>query len=100
MTSGERGVGFDMLAWGRLVVLRRQVVFVAFASQCSLTSASEVQILHDERTSIPDDAILIVGFRGLRDEQREAQFAPIAAFVLLTCASSDCWSWSQLHGLP
>ena len=36
VTSGERGVGFDMLAWGRLVVLRRQVVFVALASQCSI----------------------------------------------------------------
>ena len=93
------------------MVLRRQVVFVAFpcrqlihtqlrASQCSLTSASEVQILHAERTSIPVDAIFIVGFGGLRDEQREAQLAPIAAFVLLTCASSDCSSWSRLHGLP
>ena len=55
-----------------------------------LTSASEVQILHAERTSIP----------GLRDEQREAQLAQIAAFVLLTCASFDFSSWSQLHGLP
>ena len=49
-----------------------------------LTAASEVQILHAERTSIPVDAVLIVGFGGLRDEQREAQLAPIAAFVLLT----------------
>ena len=39
VTSGERGVGFDMLAWGRLVVLRRQVVFVALASQCSIDSS-------------------------------------------------------------
>ena len=55
-----------------------------------LTAASEVQILHAERTSIP----------GLRVEQSEAQLAQKAAFVLLTCASSDCSSWSQLHGLP
>ena len=51
-----------------------------------LTSASEVQIFYAESTSIP----------GLRDEQ----LTQIAAFVLLTCASSHCSSWSQLHGLP
>ena len=39
VTSGERGVGFEMLAWGRLVVLRWQVVFVALASQCSIDSS-------------------------------------------------------------
>ena len=85
-----------MLAWGRLVVLHRQVVLVSFSSQCSWTSASEVQILHAERTSIPVDAFffLIVGFGGLRDEQREGQLAQIATFVLLTCASSYCSSWS------
>ena len=66
VTSGGRGVGSDEACSGRLVVLRQQVVFVAFpcrqlihtqlhASPCSLTSASEVQILHPERTSIPVD---------------------------------------------
>ena len=114
MTSGERGDGFDMLAWGRLVVLRRQVVFVAFprrqlihtqlhANQCSLTSASEVQILYAERTSIPVDAFLTVGFGGLRDEQREAARADsgtcplgLRIFRLLVMESV---AWSPLRHL-